>query len=418
MAYVHDVRRPAVLLVLVLVVTGVAACSGGGSHPAATDGKTSPSTKPKQHAGKNRAKARAKSARPDGGGRTVDAPKSIPSDCSVDATADLQSWFDGLDDHVIAALPSGACYRIEKTLVLADRRNLVVEGNGTTLKATTVGGGGRLQKRGRSQLSISHSQNVTVRDLTVHGANPHGGANSDAYEPTLEAQHAFSLLADDNVTLDDVHGSDVYGDFVYIGGALETPSRHITVKNSTFERSGRQGISVTNGEDVLIASNKISGVGRSMFDLEPNVRGAEARRIRIENNTTGAALNYWIADKGVGINIGDVTVSNNVMKSPTGALVIVVGPKFGKRGPFTFTDNVLATSGAVSDEGAIGAFLFVNTSGVTIAGNRLTVPASSNLAAVEVRKSDHVVVRDNQLSGTTRTMFADSASTQITSSTP
>jgi hypothetical protein len=409
------VRRSTTSFLLVVLVASAAACSGGNSRHAA---KPSPSTKPKQHQGKHRAGLRTPVTRPDGGGRTVAAPTSIPSDCSVDVSAELQSWFDGLADHVTAALPDGACYRIEKTLVLARRRDLVIEGNGATLKATTTGVGGRLQQRARSQLSIAHSQNITVRNLTVHGANPRGGANSAAYQPGFEAQHGFSLLADDNVTLDRVHASDVYGDFVYIGGAVKKPCRHITVKNSTFERSGRQGISVTNGEDILIASNHISDVGRSMFDLEPNLRGAEVRRIRIEDNTTGAALNYWIANKGVGINIGDVTVSRNVMKSPTGALVIVVGPKFGKRGPFTFANNDFVTTGAVSDEHAAGAFLFVNVSGVAITGNRLRVTGTAQLAGVEVRTSDHVAVNDNRFTGTTRTMLADSASTNITSPTP
>ena len=77
-----------------------------------------------------------------------------------------------------------------------------------------------------------------------------------------------------------------------------------------------------------------------------------------------------------GANVGDVVASHNVMTAPSGALVIVYGPKKGThRGPFTFTDNVFRTTGAVSDEDATGAFLFVNVNGVTIRGNRLTVPS-------------------------------------------
>ena len=62
-----------------------------------------------------------------------------------------------------------------------------------------------------------------------------------------------------------------------------------------------------------------------MFDLEPNTERNAVRDIRIEQNTTGAAVNFWIASKGAGNQIGDVVVRRNTMRSPTGGLVFVFG---------------------------------------------------------------------------------------------
>jgi len=331
-------------------------------------------------------------------------PETIATDCSTDDTTALQAWLDQLPDDITAELRGGGCYRIEGTLDLSDRHRFVLMGNGATLKATTAGTGGRLAQRSRSQLNILASDDVIVRDLVVRGANPHAGTAPDAYQVALEAQHAFSLHGDDGVTLDDVQAYDVYGDFVYIGGTGSTPSRHITVTHSRFARSGRQGISVTDGQDVLITDNDIDDVRRSVFDLEPNKRADEARGIRIEGNRTGAADNYWLADKGSGINVGDVTVSRNVMEKPTGALVIVSGPSFGKRGPFTFVDNRFQTTGTTNDENAHGAFLFANASGVRLSGNVVRVAPAARLAGVDLRGTSGAAILANRFTGVTQTV--------------
>jgi hypothetical protein len=60
---------------------------------------------------------------------------------------------------------------------------------------------------------------------------------------------------------------------------------------------------------VTIRGNVIADVARSMFDLEPNTEGNTVRAIiRIEQNTTWTAVNFWIASKGAGNQIGDVVV--------------------------------------------------------------------------------------------------------------
>jgi hypothetical protein len=378
-----------------------AACS---THTrSSTPASTSPASTIRPHRAGNRSTTTVPSSRPDGHGSTDTVPSSIATDCSTDVTDALQAWLDHLPDHVTAALRAGGCYRIEGTVVLADRHDLTLAGNGATLKATTVGTGGRLARRQRSQLSIIRSVDITVRDLIVRGANPRAGVGLGAYQANLEAQHAFSLHGDDGVTLDRVQAYDVYGDFVYIGGT-GTPSRHVTVVRSRFARSGRQGISITDGDDVLITGNEITDVARSVFDLEPNTRADEVRHIRIENNRTGRATNYWLADKGSGINVGDVTVSRNVMQAPSGALVIVSGPSFGKRGPFTFSGNVFETTGAVTDENAAGAFLFANAAGVRVSGNAVRVAPRARLAGVELRNTSSVVVRGNRFTGVTTTV--------------
>jgi hypothetical protein len=349
-------------------------------------------------------------------GRATTPPASIPTDCSTDVTAALQAWIDGVPDGATMSLPAHACYRVEGTLKLAGRRDLLVDGHATTLEAKTQGRGGRIQIRSRSMLSIRNSRNVTVRDLVVRGANPHGGTSLAAYRPEFEAQHAFTLNGDDGVFLDRVSAFDVYGDFVYVGGGEGEPSRRITVARSNFARSGRQGISVTDADNVLIVGNDIGDVARSLFDLEPNRRSQRVRHIRIVANTTGPVRNYWLANKGSGVNIGDVVVTGNVMRSASGGLVFVFGPPIGKRGPFTFDSNVFRVSGDVTDEGTVGAFVFANAAGVTIRRNELHAPQGRQMPAVELRGTSNVVVSDNRFSGTAKTVIADADSHDVRTS--
>jgi hypothetical protein len=351
--------------------------------------------------------------RADGGGATFTVPASIPADCSVDVTPSLQSWLDATPDHSVISFPERACYRIERTLRFTRRRDVVVDGNGATLEAKTPGSGDRLGVRGRAHVLVAGSKNVVVRDLIVRGANPDAGANASAYQPRYEAQHGFSLIADDGVTLDHVQAYDVFGDFVYIGGPAGSPSRQVVIKGSRFARSGRQGISITNAADVDISGNAIGDVARSLVDLEPNLPAQEVRNIRIVDNETGPVRNFWLADKGVGIDIGDVTVSRNVMKAPSGGLVFVYGPKRGKRGPFVFSDNDFQVTGAVNDEGGTGAFVFVNARDVDISRNRVRVPATRRMPAVELRATSAVVIADNEFTGTVKPLEADGASTDV-----
>jgi pectate lyase len=135
-------------------------------------------------------------------------------------------------------LGKGACYQVEGSLTIANQRNLLLEGSGATLKATTKG------RRVRVHISIDNSENIIVRNLTVKGANPHAGATRAAYDEELEARHGFSLGGVRHVLFDNVQASDVYGDFVYISSSGQGDSRgqaseHVAVVRSRFHRSGR-----------------------------------------------------------------------------------------------------------------------------------------------------------------------------------
>jgi polygalacturonase len=153
-----------------------------------------------------------------------------------------------------------------------------------------------------------------------------------------------------------------------------------------------------------------------MFDLEPNTERNAVRAIRIEQNTTGAAVNFWIASKGAGNEIGDIVVRDNTMRSPTGGLVFVFGGRGGARGPFSFNGNRLRVTGAVTDEGAVGAFFFNYTNTIEIRNNQIDLPQGRDMPAVELRSCSHVVVDGNRVKNAKRLVMADQASADVQAS--
>lgn len=344
-------------------------------------------------------------------GAVEQVPASIAHDCSVDVASALQSWIDAVPDNSTLLFRSNGCYRADEPLRVIDRHRLLIDGNGATLKAVTRGG------RNRSQLVLNGGSDLTVRNLVARGANPAAGATKAAYNPDLEAQHGFLVGGATDVLLDHVQAYDLYGDFVYIGrGRHGQRSDTVTVANSRFERSGRQGISVTDGVNIRIESNVIADVARSMFDLEANTVDAEIRDIRIVGNVTGAAVNFWLANKGFPASIGNVQIVGNRMVAGTGGLIFVYTIKRAYRGPFLIEGNRFIADDVINDEDSSGAFVFAHCADVTIRDNDVSFPKGKAMPAVELRDSRNVEVTGNRFADAGKTIIASEGSSDYHSS--
>jgi hypothetical protein len=257
-------------------------------------------------------------------------PASIASDYSHDVSTELLQWVASVPNGSVLSFAKRGCYEIDKRLRFRDRRDLTFDGNGATFRAETEGG------QGRRHFDFVGGGGLVLRDLTVQGADHQATSGFTAYVESRAFQHAFVFEGVDGATLDHVSARGVYGDFVYIGVGEDgsTWSSNIRVTKSDFEGSGRQDISIIAGKNVQIDHNTIEGVGRSMFDLEPNASNEGALGVRIENNRIGAAGNFVLASKGDGGgHIGDVTITGNSATAPTGNIMRVFGGKV-VRGPF------------------------------------------------------------------------------------
>jgi hypothetical protein len=280
-------------------------------------------------------------------------------------------------DSVIK-LNSGACYEVNGSIWWRGARNIVLDGNGATIRQKSVAipdpivgdrdnpnvapvCGSNADKNSFYTgitsnvllLSFEGGCNVTVENLTIHGMHTGIGTTSKYQPDTFITFYGTKRALVDNVTM-----RGPYGDYVDVSGLHETagtsgnvPATDITVEHSTFANAGREGISETNGANrVTIEDNTFEGLFEgtaTVFDIEVDVvyrgpvdtdiliahnaivgesyafllsaqTGAELRRVAFNDNTltNGAQMRIYIAPHGFGGSVNNsVEVEGNTSEA-------------------------------------------------------------------------------------------------------
>lgn len=244
----------------------------------------------------------AASCSDDGAGRSGLQPSADGSyrfegatDCSTDVTVALNQFIADVPDGATISFAADACHRIDDTVEVVEKQGLTFDGNNASFKALEEGDGGR------KHWEFTLGGDFTIRHLTVVGANPNGGP--DGYVAEFASQHGFNFQGVSGVDIVDIAVTDVYGDFLRFGkntGEDNRETTDVTVVGSRFERSGRQGVSFAAASDVVIQGNTFDGVGRSVFDIEPNSSGGGAQRVRLADNDLSAWGNLVLPVGGKG----------------------------------------------------------------------------------------------------------------------
>ncbi len=321
-------------------------------------------------------------------------PAAIASDCSVDVTAELLAWIASVPDGSTLEFGQDACYRIDGRLLILNRHNLVFAGNNATFKAVTDGRElNDTDARTRAHWSVRRSSNITFKDMTIQGSNPYAGTQEEAYVAALEAQHGIELGSVQGGLIDNVKIYDVYGDFVYFGGnsTLGTLTSNFTVRNSHFERNGRQGMAFTGAEDILIENNYIGQVRRTTFDIEPNFSNGHVRRITIDKNTLGPKRLGLLSANGAGSIVEDITFSSNNLKG-TGLSASIGATPTTRRSRIKIINN---TSDTGSGNSGGSAFYFTRVDDVEVSGNTMQVQYGRGMSAVQVYGSAKARIFNN-----------------------
>jgi len=308
-------------------------------------------------------------------------PGSIDRTGHLDVTVALNAYLAGVPDGNTVVFPSRARYRIEGTLSLENRTNLVIEGQGATFFAATNGLARsvpgcdrrssvcRYPNRTRSQWSFSHDKNIVVRDVNVVGSDMHPGPLG-IYDPALEAQHAFNIVGASRIVLDHVSARNVWGDFVYVGAAYVRPryvtSTDVLVKNSTFRGSSRQGWSITNGERIVFVNNSVDAARRSLIDIEANASSDRIAYITIRNNRLGSSRFCTLTNYGAPAVEHDFVIAHNHMIDSRAIKICVQASRGARRSNFAITGNVGDVAGQGRNEPMVN-IAYVDH--VTVKGN-------------------------------------------------
>lgn len=336
----------------------------------------------------------------DGLPTSFDVPTDIAGDCSADVTSPLLAWIGSVPDNSVLNFADGACYEIEGTLYVAGRRSLTFDGHGATFMAKTDGSGAPPPEgirasnwpRRRAHWWFSGSNGITIRDLTVIGANPYTGRSDAQYDPLLEVQSGVVVTASNNVTIDGLTISKVWGDFV----TIEQASTGVTVRNSTMTTSGRQGIAVTSGRHIVIDGNHLDDVRWGVFDLEPNGAAAVIDDVKILHNVSGRSRWFWLANVGPSPFISNIDVEYNTITVHSPSIVYVSNktPSAGLRGPWTIAHNDFHIYWT-----GYAAFELAGAKDVSIYDNVVHPVPAVNLVVVRASSSDRIAIHDNDFTG-------------------
>lgn len=327
-------------------------------------------------------------APPSSAGTAVYVPGSVAGDCSRDVTKDLNSWFASVPDGSTMVLGAAACYRVDGTLRLQDRRDLVVSGNGAVVRAMSTPP--LLPKITRQMWLIRGGSNITLRDLTVQGTNPKPVYNVQReWLPLIEISGAM------NVLVDHVTGRNSWGDFVFItpdvrrivssdGRGAVLPVG-VTIRGSSASVIGRHAVTCNGCDQVLIDGNTFTDIGYQVLDIEVEALTWHARDITFSNNTIGGrlALSVFASGDNTGEDVSRVTLrANTMLTAPVSCAppVEVIATRT-RRSDFVITGNrFLTLSNAVRLGGITGAVVTGNTVTVSDAGctnPRVAVVASA-----------------------------------------
>lgn len=206
-------------------------------------------------------------------GQTYTVPSSVTAGCSKDATNEILSWIASVPNNSTVRFGANACYRIEGTLELRNR-TLTIDGNGSTFKSLNAPSSHRALWR-------AFDSHTVFRNMKLVGSYANGGTHTES----LQWAHGIDLRGT-RATVEGVAMSDLAGDCVYFGLGASRSSG--TVRDTSCRRTGRNGVSVVAGDDILVQRVTTSQIGYIAFDVEPNTdSGNGSSRVSFDSNTIG-----------------------------------------------------------------------------------------------------------------------------------
>jgi hypothetical protein len=321
----------------------------------------------------------------------VSVPSSINATGSTDVTSALASFINSVPDGSVISFPPNATYRLTNGIYLRGRNNLVLAGNGTTLKMT---GGGTSTAYSGFKLDTLNAD-IAIRDFKVVGSNPN---TTTVYNAGAESAHGVLVWDSQRIEIDRVQVSHVFGDGMYVGGRNTSPyrpSEDVWVHDSSFDYVGRMGFVPNAVRDAVVEDNTFNHVGLILLDIEPNHSWEVVDRVYFRDNEVGSyslsgqQTNWFFAAAANPGTVSNVYVERNHVS--VGASVNTNNPA-GKGGLATRADrssrlrnlvfrNNTTTVPGKPVNGYPGILYFAHIDGLTVSGNVQPV-SSGTLASI------------------------------------
>lgn len=307
----------------------------------------------------------------------------------------------------IAAVPDGTVgnpntivfgvdkhYRCDGTITILDRNYLDFVGNGSTIETDLVSPTG--VQSYRYHWSMERCNNINITGLGIRGPHATGGNSEGTYVRIYEFEAAWSLWSCHDVVMDDVRGTNIYGDCVYLGIRGAGVNQNIEIKNSYFGENGRQGFGVVGCDGFELHHCTTGGIARSLMDFEPNGTTFTSNNCWVHDNTFGRQRLSFVASGGYPGRVTNITVEDNEHE---GQLLVTVKPTgYGLRENWKIKNN---TYTGVSPYGSNSGrpVSFWKTVDVEVTGNYQPLQAGRNMYVAKFFDCEGIVCENNVYPG-------------------
>jgi hypothetical protein len=266
----------------------------------------------------------------------------------TDTSTALKNFILSVPDGSLINFPSAAVYRIDRAIFLEGRHNIILDGNGCTLKYTSVTGTSQSYSFWYDEGAGS---DIWIRNFVLIGSSTNPGVYTPGTSPTGgEYQHGVVVC-----TI-----SAVWGDgFIVFNGASD-----VWFHDNQIISAGRNGLSVISGTNVVAERNTFDKTGGSTLDVEPFLASQPSTNIIFRNNTIGTCNATYTFNI---VNYAEATIDRVVVDGNTitgGSLSTYIDSVGAVRMThITFTNNVGKTTAA-------GPVLYYkHVDGLTVTGN-------------------------------------------------
>ena len=289
---------------------------------------------------------------------------------SSDDGAALQALINSTANGGTVFLESGRVYSVDRTILVANRRALTIDGNGATIRSSTVGDGHR------ANIRVQNGSGIVLRELVIKG----GYTRPGFLDKAIQWSHGVEILGTARATVANTTVGNVAGDCVYAGlGARR--ARLVRVTNVTCNGTGRNGVSAVAANDLLVSGGSYSNVGHLPFDVEPNpgrvfgVNGAVFENAAVGNYAGPSALSVS------GDNQADNVVFRNLAVNAARGAAVYVGTPMGRRRSGFAVSKVVSRSPTHTPSGIV----IQRVDGVRVANNAIPTRGGVLLVCTEVR---------------------------------
>ncbi len=267
-----------------------------------------------------------------------------------------------MPDGSVISFPATGVYLLNKGIEIANRHDLVFQGNGATLKVGPSGAGSD-QLASPFVLGFSYplqywaggNTNIAIYNFNLVGNDPTPGV----YTQGTEGQSGIQIIGTTSVEVSGCTISAVWGDGLFADGPT-----NVWLHNNHVVTAGRQGLTVIAGTNITTENNAFDTVGYVTFDVEADVVTDASTNIIFRNNTAGTWGQDFAAVEGshTGAPINGITISGNTVTGGTLHTVI-------DNGGTSRMQNIVFTNNTSTVAGYGPVLTFAHIDGLTVTGN-------------------------------------------------